>query len=128
MGLTVVSVAISTTGCLPKPKQYSLKGQVLEISASGEIIVKHEDIPGFMPAMTMPYKVRDPDVLQEVEPGGLIAAALMVAKNGNYWLEDVRITESLPHLLSQRGVVPFGRMLADGSWTGWRRAAGPGTF
>jgi len=93
LGLTVVSAAITTTGCGPKPEQYSLKGQVLDISASGQIIVKHDDIPGFMPAMTMPYKVRDPGVLQEVQPGDLIAAALMVAKNGNYWLEDVRITD-----------------------------------
>jgi len=93
VGLTVVSVAISTTGCAPTPKQYSLKGQVLEISTGGEIVVKHDDIPGFMPAMTMPYKVRDPDALQEVQPGDSIAAALMVAKNGNYWLEDVRITD-----------------------------------
>jgi len=91
--LTVASLATTTTGCGTKPKQYSLKGQVLDISTSGEVIVRHEDIPGFMPAMTMPYKVRDPSVLQEVQPGDLIAAELMVAKNGNYWLEGVRITD-----------------------------------
>jgi len=113
VGLTVVSVAITTTGCGSKPKQYSLKGQVLDISTSGEIIVKHEDIPGFMPAMTMPYKVRDPGVLQEVEPGDLIAAALMVAKNGNYWLEDVRITDQSGRKTAKPAVAAHALRIGD---------------
>ena len=44
--------------------------------------------------MTMPYKVKDPAVVQEVEPGDKIAAEVVVRKNGaDYWLEDVRITD-----------------------------------
>ena len=34
--------------------------------------MKHEDIPGFMPAMTMPYKVKDPGAVQDVQPGDVI--------------------------------------------------------
>ena len=63
-------------------------------TATNEITVNHEDIPGFMSAMTMPYRVKDPSVVQEVEPGDVIAAEVVVPNNGNnYWLEDVRITD-----------------------------------
>src|SRR6187399_495142 len=35
-------------------RQYQLKGQILGIDTDGhKLVVAHEDIPGFMPAMTM---------------------------------------------------------------------------
>jgi protein SCO1/2 len=42
--------------------------------------VKHGDIPGFMPAMTMPYKVGDPKLLADKQPGDLITATLVVGE------------------------------------------------
>jgi protein SCO1/2 len=54
-----------------------------------------------MPAMTMPYKVKNTAMLQELQPGDKIAAEVVVSKDGNdYWLEDVRITDE-----SRRGKV-----------------------
>ena len=47
-------------------------------AATSEITVNHEEIPGFMPAMTMPYKVKDPAVVEEVEPGDKIAAGIFL--------------------------------------------------
>jgi protein SCO1/2 len=44
------------------------------------VLVKHEDIPGFMPAMTMPYKVEDAKLLAGKEPGDLITATLVVGE------------------------------------------------
>jgi len=76
-------------------KRYNLRGQVVaKDAAANEITVQHDEIPGFMAAMTMPYKVKDPATVQEVEPGDKIAAEVVVANDGSdYWLEDVRITE-----------------------------------
>jgi len=87
--LVVLSPACNRT------KRYPLRGLVLDKTiATSEITVKHEDIPGFMPAMTMPYKVKDSGALQELQPGDAIAAEVVTANNGNdYWLEDVRITD-----------------------------------
>ena len=87
--LIVLSPACNRT------KRYPLRGLVLEKNTStSEITVKHEDIPGFMSAMTMPYKVKDPVIVQELQPGDAIAAEVVTANNGNdYWLEDVRITD-----------------------------------
>lgn len=83
-----------SVGC-SRAKKYSLQGQVVSKSVTtNEVTVNHADIPGFMPAMTMPYRVKDPAVVQELQPGDKIAAEVIVAKGGNdYWLEDVRITD-----------------------------------
>ena len=74
----------------------TLKGQVLDKKpATNEITVNHEDIPGFMSAMTMSYSVKDKTGFQQVEPGDFIAADVITAKNGNeYWLENIRITDA----------------------------------
>jgi len=84
-----------TVSCQHGLKRYHLRGQVMDKNvATNEITVDHEDIPGFMAAMTMPYKVKDPAVVQEVEPGDKIAADVVTTTDGtDYWLEDVRITD-----------------------------------
>lgn len=48
------------------------------------LTVKHEEIKGFMPAMTMPYEVRDAKLLDGLAPGDLIDATLVVVSNGAY--------------------------------------------
>ena len=63
----------------PEARTYQLKGQVLAVDVeTREILVKHEDIPGFMPAMTMPYVVKDAALLKDRAPGDLITATLTV--------------------------------------------------
>ena len=65
----------------PEPKQYELKGQVLAIKPeSGEVMIKHEDIKGFMPGMTMPFKVREAKLLEGMTPGDLVTATLVVGE------------------------------------------------
>ncbi len=86
--LLTVSVACNRT------KKHPLQGEIVSKSvATNEITVNHGDIPGFMPAMAMPYHVKDPAVIQELQPGDKIAAEGFVSKSGDYWLDDVRITD-----------------------------------
>ena len=94
--IPVVCLGILLIGCQSKTKHFDLKGQVLDKkSGTNEITVKHEDIPGFMSAMTMSYSVKDRDGFRQVEPGDVIAADVITAKNGNeYWLENIRITDA----------------------------------
>jgi protein SCO1/2 len=72
-----------------------MQGKVVGKSATtSEITVEHGDIPGFMSAMTMPYVVKDPGVLREVQSGDRITASVILPADGSsYWLEDVRITD-----------------------------------
>jgi protein SCO1/2 len=66
-------------------RSYSLQGQVLEIAADHQqATIKHDEIKGLMPAMTMPYKVKSPDLLSGVVPGDLVNATLVVVSNDAY--------------------------------------------
>jgi protein SCO1/2 len=78
-----VVAAIVASGCsrTAPTKEYQLTGQILDVKADRtEVLVKHENIPGFMPAMTMPYKVEDAKVLAGKEAGDLITATLVVGQ------------------------------------------------
>jgi protein SCO1 len=76
-------------------KRYQLSGMVLGKSIqTDELTIQHGPIAGFMPAMTMVYKVKDQAAVQEVEPGDLITADVLVPSNSdNYLLGDVVITD-----------------------------------
>jgi protein SCO1/2 len=57
---------------------YPIRGTVISTDpASGEVELKHDDIPGLMPAMTMSYRLEDPSALSELHPGDLITATLL---------------------------------------------------
>ncbi len=63
-------------------KVYHLRGKVINTNAStGEVTLDHDAIPGFMDAMTMPYKLKDPSILSELHPGDVITADVLVSQN-----------------------------------------------
>ncbi|MGE3491715.1 MAG: SCO family protein [Vicinamibacterales bacterium] len=77
-------------------RSYELQGQVLAVRPeTNEILVKHEDIKGFMPAMTMPYKVKEPALLTDRVAGDLITATLQVDPE-LAWLSAITKTGSAP--------------------------------
>jgi protein SCO1 len=62
-------------------REYQLQGQILAVRpARSEVVIKHEDIKGFMPGMTMPFTVKDGALLQGKEPGDLVTATLVVGE------------------------------------------------
>ncbi len=74
-------------------KKYLLRGKVIEVDAkNGGIVVDHQAIPGFMGAMTMEYKVKDPNVLTELHRGDRITAAVLTSGEDNILLDEIVIT------------------------------------
>ena len=67
---------------VPGYKTYKLRGKIISTNPStSEVTVQHGAIPGFMDAMTMPYKVKDPNILSELHPGDTITADLLVSQH-----------------------------------------------
>ncbi len=55
------------------PKEVSGEGKIVAVvSESGQIVVDHQEIKGFMEAMTMGYKVSSPALLKAAKPGDKI--------------------------------------------------------
>jgi protein SCO1/2 len=66
----------------PQFKVYKLRGKVVSTDAAkGEVTLNHEAIPGFMEAMTMPYKLKDTSILGELHPGDVITADVLVSQD-----------------------------------------------
>jgi protein SCO1/2 len=75
--------------------RYPLKGRVVAVDPDRrEVTIAHEDIPGFMPAMTMPFVVRGEDtlLLQSLSPGDEVTAQLVVP-DSRYWIEDLVVVK-----------------------------------
>jgi protein SCO1 len=79
-------LVFAAPACSKKDERtFTLQGQVLSLELARKLLtVKHEEIKGFMPAMTMPYEVRDAKLLDGLSPGDLINATLVVVSNGAY--------------------------------------------
>lgn len=77
-------------------REFPLTGEVLAIKPDRtEITVKHDDVPGFMPPMTMPFAIKDPALLDGLAPGDQIAATLVLTDEESY-LIALRRTGTLP--------------------------------
>ena len=68
-------------GCQSAPeKHYPIQAEVISSNPERQMItVKHGDIPGLMPAMTMSYMVADPKQIEKLGPGDKITADLVVS-------------------------------------------------
>ena len=93
-----VGLALLASACGPASDnhEYKLQGQIISIAPDHkDATIKHEDIKGFMSAMTMPYKVRDAKEYENLAPGDLINATLVVVSNDAY-LKDVKKVGNAP--------------------------------
>ena len=85
--LVTILVSGSSIACT-KPsdeRRFTLHGQVLALDpARKQVTVKHDDIKGFMPAMTMPYDVQTAKALDGLTAGDVVDATLVVFSNGAY--------------------------------------------
>ncbi|MCA9492381.1 MAG: copper-binding protein [Myxococcales bacterium] len=63
--------------CASEPPRYELTGTVTEVR-DAELVIAHDPIEGFMPAMTMPFQVEDRALMAGVDPGDVVSATLVV--------------------------------------------------
>lgn len=78
----------------PGANRHALKGTVVEVDASAaSVTLAHEEIKGFMPAMTMSFAVRDAEaaLVRTMAKGDTVSATLVVADSRS-WLESVVVT------------------------------------
>lgn len=77
-------------------KRYELEGEIVAVDSKGrKLNIAHKEIPGYMPAMTMPFNLKESWALQAAVPGARVTATLVVSGSRS-WLEDVVIVHSEP--------------------------------
>jgi protein SCO1/2 len=77
-------------------RRFELQGQILAVRAeTGEVQIRHGDIKGFMPAMTMTFAVKDRSLVADKAPGDLVTATLVLAGD-TAWLSAIARTGAAP--------------------------------
>lgn len=81
-------------GCQTTPvKHYAIQAEVISVDVPKKMLtVKHDEIPGLMPAMTMNYLVADEKQIAPLKPGDKISADLVVGENVGH-LEKIVLVE-----------------------------------
>jgi protein SCO1/2 len=89
--------SFTLVGCSRKPaapeRQYDLSGKIIAVDRKAhELTIQHEDIPGLMKGMTMPFRVKDDWVFGTAQPGDNVSATLIIAGDSSH-LENVVVTK-----------------------------------
>jgi protein SCO1/2 len=71
-------------------KHYDIHGVVVKVEPlKKSVTIQHEDVPNFMPAMTMPFDVKDEKILNGLKPGERIRADLLYVSGGDSYLTSI---------------------------------------
>ncbi len=77
-------------------KEYQLRGEIMGLDAGGHIAtIKHEEIKGFMGAMTMGYPVKDSSEFGKLAVGEPITATVYVTDD-EMWVGNIQKDSSAP--------------------------------
>jgi protein SCO1/2 len=114
----VLAALLVTSGAAcrrePPGRQFEITGQVLAVSPDGrEITVRHDEVKGFMPPMTMPFKVRSAALTKGRLPGDLIKATLVVTDE-EAWLSTLEKTGWAPFPEKAEGEAKSFELLKPG--------------
>ena len=77
-------------------QSFQVKGVVISVKLLEKTVeIKHEEIPGYMPAMTMPFEVRDTNELAGLQPGESVAFRMLVTDTEG-WIDQIRKLAASP--------------------------------
>ncbi len=66
-------------------QHFTVKGQIRSLEPDGRTVhIAHEEIPGFMPAMEMPFTVKDPELMKGVAAGDQVQFELLVTQDDSW--------------------------------------------
>ena len=77
-------------GAEQPPRTFAVRGILRQIDFAGRsVTVEHEEIPDYMPAMTMPFDVKTMAEVEPLKAGDAIAFTLVVTDKSS-WIENVK--------------------------------------
>jgi Cu/Ag efflux protein CusF len=74
-------------------KEFSLTGEIVSIDPTAKAaVIKHQNIEGLMPAMTMTFPVPEDAELQKIKPGDMITATVYQRpSDARYWVGNIQL-------------------------------------
>ena len=95
-------------------QHFEVKGVVRGVEADGQtILIQHDDIPGFMPAMTMPFSLRGTNASQGFAAGDRVRFDLVVTKDDS-WISRIEKLRTLNISRDALAIAPEENRLGPG--------------
>jgi protein SCO1/2 len=89
--IRLATLVLAALACQAAGQRYAATGLVLSVDQPHQtVVLSHGSIAGYMEAMTMPFHVRQPKVLETLHPGDSVRFTLVVEKNAS-WVEDIHV-------------------------------------
>jgi protein SCO1 len=119
--LLLLATLLSLTSCERPPatkppasgtnqQVFQVKGVIKELKADGKTVeIRHEEVPNYMPAMTMPFEAKDARELTGLKAGDAISFRMIVT-DADVWIDQIRkLTPPRPNELPSRSTIRFVR-------------------
>lgn len=88
---------------------FTVRGLIVELPAGGSnVVIKHEAIPDYMPAMRMPFDVKNAKELTGLKTGESVQFRLNVSTNDS-WIDQIRRLNVSPVEMPSRETLSPGR-------------------
>lgn len=102
LGMRAIALVLTLAlaGCASEPiaekvkdeplNEYVLRGEIMSLDPQTSVAkIKHEDIVGYMGAMTMEFPVKDAAEFAQLKPGAYVQGKLFV-RGLDYWVGDLQ--------------------------------------
>lgn len=107
LGFLPVLLALVVTGCGPDSgssagrapagesiTNYDVRGVVVSVApAESKVVIRHEEVPGYMMAMTMPFTVRGTNELEKVKAGDGVRFRMRVTETDG-WIDRIQVVSN----------------------------------
>lgn len=87
-GCHSVPDAKNASGPEAQVEHFPVRGKIVAVHG-GVVTLDHEAVPGFMGAMIMPYRLKDPGVASELHAGDRLTATILVRKDANGFVDPM---------------------------------------
>ena len=102
---------------------FQVQGVVLEVKPREKTVrIRHQEIPGYMPAMTMPFEVKNTNELTGLQSGDSVTFRMIVTEKDG-WIDHVTksgavqvidsATPSFIHIIPDVDLLQVGEALPD---------------
>jgi len=100
----------TAAGLATNQQTFQVKGVIKDLKPDGKTVeIRHEEVPNYMPAMTMPFEAKEPKELTGLKAGDAVSFRMTVTET-EVWIDQIRkLTPPRPNELPSRSTFRFVR-------------------
>jgi protein SCO1/2 len=78
-------------------REYEVRGKVVSVTPEEKTVrLDHEEIPGLMKAMTMNFRLEDPELAKNLSPGDRVRGRIRARAGGGYVIKSLEKVPAEP--------------------------------